>query len=559
MASEGHPSSRRGDGEQGVVVLIVAAALGAMLVMVALVLDYSGARRDRDANQLAADAIALAATQSLGGYQRGADGACEAAVDYITANLALTATELATYRSACDATFGGTCTDSTLARTMAIPVREYRITFTHPVPNPTSTDPAALDPLLDGRSPSARDGRPCERFGVQVEQDRPNLWAAGMVELDVDAVGRYVPGVGNAYAPLVLLAEESCGALTLAGSSNLTVETAEGEPGYIAIDSDGSSCTNKNDVVLEVDGGGTVSAAEISMWAVTEGSEHVFSAKGLDPPVAATAPVGRNGIDFRYNCDPTDTCPGAGPPYIDEMTSSDGWGGPGTPSSLAWLPGTFTRWTTCESASGNVVFPKGNWYIDCGADGFDHGGRITFKGGNIVSDGPIVARNGLRVNCPGSSPTSTDDPASCGSAAAAAGDAILYLRSGDLTRQGMGQGSLTLPRTFVLLGDGSFDMSATPSITWSAPTSPDHPFEDLLFWTESDETIKISGSPTLQLEGTFFAPNAHLELTGSTGASALGAQILTATAEINGKAELLLRPSIDRINEIGRGRVVLIR
>lgn len=554
MASEAGPG--RGGDDRGVVVLIVAAALGAMLIMVALVLDYSGARRDRDANQLAADAIALAATQSLGGYQRGAGGACEAAVDYISANLALTATELATYRSACDGTFGGACTDTTTARTMVIPVREYRITFTHPVPNPPSTDPTALDPLLDGREPAARDGRPCERFGVQVEQERANLWAAGTVELDVDAVGRYVPGVGNAYAPLVLLAEDACGALTLAGSSNLTVETAEGEPGYIAIDSDGSACTNKNDVVLEVDGGGTVEAAEISMWAVTEGSEHVFSAKGLDPPVAATAPVGRNGIDFRYNCDPTEACPGTGPPYIDEMTSPDGWGGTGLPSSLDWLPGTFTRWDTCESASGNLVFPKGNWYIDCGEDGLDYNGRITFKGGNVVSSGPLIASNGLRVNCPGNNALDTSDPESCGGSSS---DSVLYLRSGDLTRQGLGQGSLTLHRTFVLLGDGSFDMNATQDVIWSAPTGDDHPFEDLLFWTESTDAIKISGSPTLQLEGTFFAPNAHLELTGNTGASALGAQILTATAEIKGGADLLLRPSIDRINEIGRGRVVLIR
>ncbi|MFP5256265.1 MAG: pilus assembly protein TadG-related protein [Acidimicrobiia bacterium] len=555
MASD-RPAHRRLEGEHGIVVVVVAASLGALLVMVALVLDYSGARRDREANQLAADSVALAAAHSLGGYQRGADGACEAAVDYISANLALTPTELASFRAACDGTFGGACSNVTAARTLVIPVRQHRITLTHPVPNPVSSDPASFDPLLDGRAPSARDGLPCERFGVRVEQERPNLWASGSVELDVDAVGRYLPGVGDAYAPLVLLAEQACGALTLAGSSNLTVETAEGAPGYIAIDSDGSGCTNKNDVVLEVDGGGTVSAAEISMWAVTEGSEHVFSAKGLDPPVAATAPVGRNGIDFRYNCDPEVACPGSGPPYIDEMTSAEGWGGPGQPGTLAWMPGTFTVWTTCESASGNLVFPRGNWYIACGADGLDHNGRITFKGGNIVSDGPIVGRNGLRVNCPGNNALDTTDPDTCGSAG---GDSILYLRSGDLTKQGMGQGSLSLLRTFVLLGNGSFDMSATPTISWSAPTSSDHPFEDLLFWTESSATIKISGSPTLQMEGTFFAPNAHLELTGSTGAAALGAQILTATAEINGGAQLVLRPSIDRINEVGKGRVVLIR
>ena len=73
--------------DSGAVLVIVAAALGAILIMVALVLDLGGARRDREADQVAADAMALAGASQLGGTNQAAVVACGAAWDYLVVNL----------------------------------------------------------------------------------------------------------------------------------------------------------------------------------------------------------------------------------------------------------------------------------------------------------------------------------------------------------------------------------------------------------------------------------------------------------------------------------------
>ena len=77
MASDPPGFDRRD--ERGVVGGVVAAAIGAILVMVALVLDLSGARRDRDADQVAAAAQAGGGASGLGRTSQQAVMACGAA------------------------------------------------------------------------------------------------------------------------------------------------------------------------------------------------------------------------------------------------------------------------------------------------------------------------------------------------------------------------------------------------------------------------------------------------------------------------------------------------
>src|SRR3546814_8801910 len=69
-------------------------------------------------------------------------------------------------------------------------------------------------------------------------------------------------------APLVLLSEHEGIALEVAGSGNLSVDTASGEPGHIVIDSDGQGCDGSKKVVLRLAGKGAISADEIAMWAL---------------------------------------------------------------------------------------------------------------------------------------------------------------------------------------------------------------------------------------------------------------------------------------------------
>ncbi len=527
--------------DAGAVIVIVAAAMGALLVMVALVLDMSGARRDRDEDQMAADAIALAGTARLGPATDPAVTACIAAWDYLTVNLPTAKNRPA---PACSA-FASACSPAT-ARSVTATVSEYRITLTHPVPTNSW--------LLQGQSAASLDGDPCDRFGVRIEQTRANQLAKGSVSLDVHAVGRLLRGVGDAQAPLVLVDEHACGVLTVNGNASLTVNTQSGQPGYIDIDSDGSACSNPNKVVLDVNGQGSVTAGQIAMWALADGdATSAYSSGVLSPlPIASSARVGRNGMDWKYNCDPAAGCPGSGPAQINAMVAD--WGGSGAPQP----PGSFTRWTTSGrscSPVGITVVPAGNWYIDCGSAGLTAIGSITFQGGNIVSDGPIKASAlaGLRVNCSDADPTDNVAPANCATDPPA--PTILYLRSGDL----LDNSNIELRETTVYLGSGKVTIAGNNSVIWTAPNDPTFRFDDLLLWTTGTGLISITGNVNLQLEGTIFAPNAAVKLAGSTGGQALGAQIFAATAELVGGAQLTLSPKQDRILAVGKGRPVLIR
>lgn len=535
-------SDPRQDGDRGAVIVIVAAAMGAILVMVALVLDLSGARRDRDADQTAADAMALAAAVSLGGSDNAAVAACEAAWDYLVVNLPTAETAPA---PSCES-FRAACSPTT-ARQIVAPVDEYRITITHPVP--------AGHALMLGQPAGANDGKACERIGIRIQQSRANLWAAGDVDLDVDAVSRFVRGIGDVTAPLVLLSEHGCGVLKVNGTSSLAVHTAGGQPGYIAIDSDGKDCANPNKVILDVNGNGSVTADQIAMWALADGdATSAYSSGLLSPlPTPSSAPVGRNGMDWRYNCSAANGCPLEGEPaHIDEMVAA--WGGAGEPTPL----GSFTRWTTSGrscSPSGDTVVPAGDWYIDCGTAGLSTGGSLTFQGGNIVSDGPIKATGsgGLRVNCADSNLADAVAPASC--AVDPPAPTTMFLRSGDL----LDAGNMELRETMVYLNAGSLKLAGNKTVTWTAPDDPDHRFDDLALWTTSTDLMKITGTTTVYIEGIVFAPNATVELAGNSGSQALRAQIFAKAAELVGGATLNLVPAEDRMLTVGKGRPLLIR
>ena len=531
----------RSDSERGAVIVIVAAGLGAILIMAALVLDLSGARRDRDTDQVAADAMALAGASSLGGTNQAAVVACGAAWQYLVVNLPTAETAPSPSCSA----FAAVCAAATARQVVTI-VDEYTITFTHPVP--------AGHALMAGQDASANDGSPCDRFGVRIQQDRANTFASGTVDLDVDAVARFVRGVGNANAPLVMLSEHGCRVLIVSGNADLQVSMAGGEEGYIAIDSDGSSCTNPNKVVLDVNGQGEISADKIYMWALADGDPtSAYSAGLLDPlPTASDSPVGRSGMDWRYNCKAANGCPDSRPAYIDELVAA--WGGTGEPTPS----GSFTRWTTSGrscSPTGTTVVPAGNWYIDCGTTGLSTGGTLTFQGGNIVSDGPIKATGtgGLRVNCSDANTADLVAPVTC--PADPPSPSILVLRSGDL----LDAGTIELRETMVYTKTGTAKLAGNNRVIWTAPNDPTFKFDDLALWTESTSLLKITGTTDMELEGIVFAPGANVELAGNTGTNALRAQIFASNAELVGGSHLNLVPEEDRILKVGKGHPILVR
>jgi len=519
--------------------VVFAASMGALLVMAALVVDLSGARRDKNADQMSADAMALAAASALGTADSPGVAACNAAWSYIVVNLPTT---VAKPTASCSA-FAGVCTP-TVAREVTATIDQYLITLTNPVPVGSS--------LLQGRS-SANDGTPCDRIAVRVRQTRDNLFADGDSHIDVDAVARFVRGVGNANAPLILLSEHECGALRVTGTGALTVHTANGGDGYIAIDSDGAACQNPSKVVLDVDGQGSVTADKVYMWALADGdATSAYSAGFITPtPVASSARVTRSPMDWRYNCKAANACPMAPAPYIDNMVAN--WGGTGAP-----LPaGSFTQWTASGrscSPTADTVVPFGNWWIDCGSSGLSTNNTVTFQGGNIVSDGPIVSTGtaaGLRINCSDANPNDSVAPASCMTDPPSA--TVFFLRSGDL----LDSGRLEMRETFVYTMTGTARLAGQNQIVWTAPNDP--PFDDLALWTDSTRLMKIAGGAQIKIDGIIFAPNADVELAGNTGTDAIDAQLWVKKADLVGGAQLRLAPKADRITKVGKGTQLLIR
>jgi hypothetical protein len=509
--------------------------VAALAVVISIAVDLGGARSARSRDQNAADAAALAAAAKLSASGGDDQAACRAAWASMVTNIGVAASP----GPGCTA-MAGTC-DATHAREIVTTSGDYQVTLVNPVPNGYS--------LFTGQTAETADGAPCDRFGVMITHTWRYVIEAGNTSLRVNALGLRGHTPGAVDAPLVVLDPHACEVLTVSGSSHLYVQTASGDPGYIAVDSDGTSCPSGNKVIVDTSGTAQITAGAISMWALTTGN----TARAYDPadvgvdrgfypaPVASSAPVGRSVVDWRYNCLPANGCPTANSSAIQDLVTADGTG----------VPAGFTRWTSLYSCSpsGDLVIPRGDWYIDC-STGVTTGGSITFRGGNIVSDASINLNGSgsLRVNCDVTAATTAcpSDPTTT---------STFFLRSGDLTRNG----TLSLNETFVYLANGAVSLGGNTPLTWTAPDDPASPFDDLHVWTEKATTMNINGSAGMTLEGIFFAPNATLSLGGTTGTGALASQMFVGTLELSGNGTLTLAPKKDRAIELGGTGSALIR
>src|SRR3954447_13796945 len=401
--------------------------MAALVFVAARVIDLGGARQAKAKDQNSADAIALSGAAKIDPTGSSNQAACTAAWSYAVSNTGLAATPAPTC-----STFSGTCAAAT-QRTVSTTQGDYPLTFINPVVNTNA--------FFDDRAAVAADGLPCDRFGVRITHNWHHFLHQGTTTLSTNALAHFAHSPGDVNAPLVVMDPHACEALTLNGNSHVTMLSATGTPGYIAIDSDGANCTTGNKVVVDATGQSQITAGGISMWALTTGN----SAKAFDPsdvgptraiypaPVASSAPVGRSGVNYVYNCDPANGCPGPGPSSIATLVAADG--GTGVPSG-------YTRWSTTHSCSysTDLAVPSGNWYIDCGSGGLSTSANLTFQGGNIVADGPftLTGSGALRTNC------NTGAPSNACPASQSA-PTTMYLRHGGFNKSG--GASMTLKQT----------------------------------------------------------------------------------------------------------------
>ena len=531
-------ASRRFADDRGVVVVLVAACMATLLIVASIVIDLGGERHAKARDQTIADATAIAGAARLDPSGANNQGACLAAWNYVTSNLGISATSSP---PTC-VTFAGTCV-ATSSRQVSSTQGDYLITFTNPVLD--------TDTIFTGQPAQTIDDIPCHRFSVTIQHTWRNLLQRGTETLQVKALSKYSPGLGQVTAPLVVESPHACEALTVSGNSHVTTLTSTGLPGYIAIDSDGAQCTSGNKVVVDATGTAQITAGAISMWALSTGNTatafdpaDVGPGKAIWPaPTAASAPVGRSGMNNVYNCKPSVGCSGPGPSAIDTLVAADGSG----------IPVGYTRWSTvysCANINSDLIVPAGNWYIDCGANGLGVSANLTFRGGNIVLDSAfnLSGSGNLRVNCNAASAATAcpADPTS---------PTTLFIRNGSLSKSG--SVSMTMHETFVYLATGGLDLEGSGTLDWTAPSDPTYPFNNLLVWVATSAPVKLTGSTSTNIDGIFYAPDSAATISGSSSASGLGVQFFVGTASMSG--DLTLAPNEDRVLQLGGAGSALIR
>ena len=561
--------------ERGAVLLIGAAAMTALIMVSALVVDIGLAKTDRSQNRLAADAVATAGAFGLG--EGGGVGACESAIGYVTANLGeLPGLSCSGFPSSCNAATAVASTTGTSEGTTVTIV--YPVSNNHELMTPASRGTQAL---------SVRDGSQCQRVGVRVDQSRAALFSqiVGNETLDtsVHSVAlRAVPDAQGDVVSLLLIEKHECPALSVNGggsSGGIYVSgvvdpmTGNINPGRIAVDSDGTvGCGSSTSTILTTGNGANIHAygapgcaGELSPntgagCGVIEA--YADGAPGCNPPACSgadgtvspapsqsTQRRTRAPFDWRFNCKASypasyeiDGCPDTGSrsSYIDDLVLDTVNLAGANPFEI------YSDHFDCRVKSREtVIVPVGNWLIDCAP--LKVQGGLDFDGGNIVVDGDIeIGSQGfLRVN---NANNDSNYSWISGSAATAtehsAGAAFIFFRDGTLSKSGGGGLSFMNSMVYLSPTSGLEMVGGTGEMTWIAPT--EGPFEDLALWSESEAEVKLSGQATLELEGIVFVPNAEVSFQGNGSIANVEAQFVAKKVSTGGNGSLQIAPVLDR-------------
>jgi len=555
--------------ERGAVILIVAGAMVLLLAIAALVLDLAALRADRALSRTVSDQAATAGSLEL--WNGDGTAACDTALSYIDLNMpggAFTGANCLSLPSSCGP---GTAAISTTATS-----GQWTATITYPVPN----GHPLLDPSAIGATTQAintEDGERCERLGVQIDGLRQfffaNVLGAASGDTEVHAVARATPSdSADLVLNLLILERYDCDAISAAGSGGgiggivtdaiwNPVDMAF-DPGWIAVDSDGSSgvgCSANG--VLDVDGtnafiradgpagcpgelipGTGDGCGEIRVLADGQPypgcNQPACTSSGVVAPLPERLPrrVTRSPVDHRYNCKPGgySFAPGYDispctkqpptPPHIDQLVAA--YGGAGT------VPGSFATYGgPCVIPPGTTITLSGDTYVDCSPN-------LRINGEFILTDGDLIIENGVSIQSGATlsfnTPRLPDNPH------------IFYLRDGELNKAG--SANLYLHQTTVYMSEtANLDLGGgTGALVWTAPELDTYRFDDLALWSEGSSEHKFAGQALLDLEGVFFVPLATVSYQGQGIQQQVSAQFISLQLSSGGKGLLVVAPEFDR-------------
>jgi hypothetical protein len=576
--------------ERGSVLIICALLMTVLLGIAAIVVDLGLQREDTRVSRTVVDFASTAGALGIDPVFGGTPlKGCEAAWSYFISNAGLPASSTG---DPCSTTFATStvCSDSMADTTATATVGEYTVSIVTPVSDGSD--------FMQNRLSSDIDGTRCQRIAVQLARTRGYLFGgvfgAGRLGVLRAAVARASAhsDQGDAVS-LVILDPIGCKALWVQGQAQVAVQGVGGTPGIISVDSAGTetgnhdqtqNCTNPaQDFTIDAssnvnlikafdgqDASGNPIPGIISSYALMpgQGNQFAYDPNDVKTPVVLTPTptpgnrVTRLPIDWRYNCKAANGCPFAAStaPHIDGIRALYGTAGQAPTGFQTWSP---SHSCSTQSNDANIVV-TGNWWVNCpgsggGSSGFSVKNWITFKDGIVVFEGDVnVNGGGLCFNmgatdCQARSTTSDSCPM-----VNTPTDTVVYLRnSGSFTKGA--QACVAMNHTLMYLNSGIISFGAgSGALTWTAPLAGN--FANLALWSESSAAHLLGGQAFLNIEGSFFTPNATpFEFKGQGAQIQTKAQFITFRLLIDGQGQLQMTADPARIPPIPLAGVQLIR
>ena len=497
--------ARRGQGEDGVYVVLFAISVLTVMAMAALAVDLSSLRADRRTERLTADLAATAGAIELSPQLgRGPVVACQTAWQVFLQNAPGSGSSVSA--PPCSTAFTGTC--GATARSAVGTAGPYTVTITNPVPD---TDPLMTATGSPGGTPqgtnSTIDGTACSRLGINVVRARSAAFGAVVGQptssTSVHSVARATSGSRQVIAALVVLDPTKCGALVAAGQAGVTVNPSGTYPGTVLLDSDGSdsqSCGNNqytvmtqgnlNSSVHAVGPGGGPGVLRLFAMPLSQTNctgpvidacdpASVASSRLSPQPTPSDSRLTRAPVDWFWNCKsdygslnivpcPSPTATSA---YIDALVTAmgDGSAAPaGYQTYTTYVTTTYGITSPCAlpASAPAITLPIGNWWVNCPS--FSEASSVTFSGGNVLFQGSVAVKSSgvLNVNTANTSGTLPSTcytqlcPTQFGSDAA-----FVYFASGGLTKDA--QSSIDFLNTAVYFRNGVINLTGgSGSLIW---------------------------------------------------------------------------------------------
>jgi Flp pilus assembly protein TadG len=595
-----------GRDERGAVALMVAISMVALLMAVAMVLDFGQARLDRQVNKAAADSAAAAGMRGLDGGTGDVyswRGVCEALRYLRTSTPTLSAITLPA--SCTDGSQDAVLCDKDITATYArfeqqIPTSDGAVTVRVMIPytadDMTDFPEESLSTLADDQGDEEAGG--CDQIGVVIEQGRDVglgvLSDLESISSQIRSVGRVRVNIdGDVAVALLILEQTDCQALSITSGGaggRIRVKGFEDQPGYIHVDSAGTGAGCNKAIILGKNPGSCPGPDSCGGIVADEAEEG-----GLAGQISTSSLTNMSDGKPMVHSGPYP--PGGDPTYRPKMTRklvdqrylepvrnavlSDA-----APAFAAAAAGTPPAGYTEVGCNPPSPVPHAKAFVNCSH--FNSSGK-TFNGTHIIFTGRVTATNlnlpnAERVYVNGSTPTGLSvtslrmhdhgSAAQCASPAVGEHRARLFLRTGQLTVGG--SGSLKLCNTTAILmggqssaclpptagrpptdtpcggtGNGTLNFGGGASIDWTGPdtaidkatTADWEDLEDLAAWTETAGEHSVGGGGFMHMSGVFMVPNANpFKINGGGAQDVENSQYIVRKLWNTGNGQLTMRP-----------------